>query len=94
MTEDEKAIAEAERAGFDLSLVESNLELTPTERVLRHDGALETVLMFRAAGAAWYEQAASTSLEDLIAAKEAVGREKDLLAVKELRAIGAIRKRK
>jgi len=31
------------------------------------------------------------SLEDLIIAKEAVGREKDLLAVKELRAIAAKR---
>jgi len=31
------------------------------------------------------------SLEDLITAKEAVGREKDLLAVKELRAIAAKR---
>jgi len=31
------------------------------------------------------------SLDDLIAAKEAVGREKDLLAVKELRAIAAMR---
>ncbi len=34
------------------------------------------------------------SLEDLIAAKEAVGREKDLLAVKELRAIAARRQGK
>lgn len=33
------------------------------------------------------------SLEDLIAAKEAVGREKDLLAAKELRAIAAKRAR-
>jgi predicted nucleotidyltransferase len=32
------------------------------------------------------------SLEDLIVAKEAMGREKDLLAVKELRAIAAKRK--
>jgi predicted nucleotidyltransferase len=32
------------------------------------------------------------SLEDLIAAKEAIGREKDLLAVKELRAIAAKRR--
>jgi len=32
------------------------------------------------------------SLEDLIAAKEAMGREKDLLAAKELRAIAAKRK--
>jgi len=31
------------------------------------------------------------SLEDLIMAKEALGREKDLLAVKELRAIAAKR---
>jgi hypothetical protein len=31
------------------------------------------------------------SLDDLIAAKEAVGREKDILAVKELRAIKAKR---
>ena len=31
------------------------------------------------------------SLEDLITAKEAIGREKDLLAVKELRAIAAKR---
>lgn len=33
------------------------------------------------------------ALDDLIAAKEAIGREKDLLAVKELRAIAAKRKR-
>ena len=33
------------------------------------------------------------SLDDLIAAKQAVGREKDLLAVKELRAIAAKRGR-
>ena len=32
------------------------------------------------------------SLDDLIAAKEAMGREKDLLAAKELRAIAAMRK--
>jgi predicted nucleotidyltransferase len=34
------------------------------------------------------------SLEDLIVAKQAVGREKDLLAVKELRAIAAKRERR
>ena len=32
------------------------------------------------------------ALDDLIAAKEAIGREKDLLAAKELRAIAAKRK--
>lgn len=34
---------------------------------------------------------AVTSIDDLVAAKEAVGRDKDLLAVKELRAIAAKR---
>jgi len=36
VTEHEKAIAEAERAGFDLSLVDMNLELSCEERVLQH----------------------------------------------------------
>jgi hypothetical protein len=57
----ENAIEEAERAGFDLSLVDSNLELTPEERLQRHDSALEFALMCRAAGAAKYAQAASAS---------------------------------
>jgi hypothetical protein len=56
----EKVIAAAEKAGFDLSLVESNLALTPEERMLRHDSALELVLEMRAAGAAMYAQAASS----------------------------------
>jgi len=50
-------IEEAERAGFDLSLLESNLTLSPEERLLRHDGALELVQMMRAAGRALYAQA-------------------------------------
>jgi len=54
----EKAIEEAERAGFDLSLVDSNLELSFEDRLLRHDSALELVLEMRAAGAAMYAQAA------------------------------------
>ena len=61
MNADEKAIAEAERAGFDLSLVDSNLALTPEERLLRHDSALELVLEMRAAGAALYAKRASAS---------------------------------
>lgn len=59
MNEHEKAIAEAERAGFDLSLVDSNLELSLEERMLRHDSALELVQEMRRAGAAMYAQAAS-----------------------------------
>jgi hypothetical protein len=50
-------IAEAERSGFDLSLLESNLDLSPEERLLRHDGALELVQEMRAAGRALYAQA-------------------------------------
>ncbi len=44
MTADEKAIAEAEQAGFDLSLVDLNLRLTPTERCRQHDLALGFVM--------------------------------------------------
>lgn len=58
MNEYEQAIAEAEKAGFDLSLIDSNLRLTVEERLLRHDAALELVLELRAAGAAMYAQTA------------------------------------
>ena len=58
MNADERAIAEAEKAGFDLSLVDSNLRLSVEERLLRHDSALELVQALRAAGAAMYAQAA------------------------------------
>jgi hypothetical protein len=50
-------IEAAERAGFDLSLLESNLNLSPEERLLRHDGALELVQEMRAAGRVLYAQA-------------------------------------
>ena len=39
-----KAIEEAERAGFDLSLVDESLKLTHEERALQHDQALALVL--------------------------------------------------
>lgn len=54
-------IAEAERAGFDLSLLELNLNLSPEERLLRHDGALESAQMMREAGRALYAQASPDS---------------------------------
>ena len=54
------AIAEAERAGLDLSLVDSNLGLSFEERLRRHDAALEFKLALRAAGQAMYAQAART----------------------------------
>ncbi|HTQ31825.1 MAG TPA: hypothetical protein VMI53_11505 [Opitutaceae bacterium] len=40
------AIDEAEKAGFDLSLVEASLALTPEERARQHDQALALVLEF------------------------------------------------
>jgi hypothetical protein len=46
MTERSKAIEEAERAGFDLSLVDESLVLRPEECARRHDQALDLVLEF------------------------------------------------
>jgi hypothetical protein len=43
------ALADAERAGIDLSLIDSNLALSYEERLLRHDAALELVQAIRAA---------------------------------------------
>ena len=43
---DADAIAEAERAGFDLSLVDSSLALTHEQRAEQHDSALALVLEF------------------------------------------------
>jgi hypothetical protein len=34
------AIQDAENAGFDLSLIDANLRLTPEQRVLKHQQAL------------------------------------------------------
>ncbi|MBI5771536.1 MAG: hypothetical protein HZA93_27430 [Verrucomicrobia bacterium] len=52
------AIAEAERVGFDLSLVDCNLAVTPEERCLRHAAALEFALALRAAGEKLYARPA------------------------------------
>jgi hypothetical protein len=41
-----EAIEEAQRAGFDLSLVEASLRLSPEERAAQHDQALSLVLEF------------------------------------------------
>jgi len=43
---DDPAIREAEKAGFDLSLVDASLRLTPEERARQHDHALSLVLEF------------------------------------------------
>jgi hypothetical protein len=43
---DNAAIKEAERAGFDMSLVDASLMLTPEQRARQHDQALTLVLEF------------------------------------------------
>jgi hypothetical protein len=52
MNEANPATEEARRAGFDIDLIESNLALSPEERVLRHASALELAQALREAGAA------------------------------------------
>ena len=42
------AIEEAERAGFDLNLIDLNLSLTPTQRLDQHQSALALVLELEA----------------------------------------------
>ena len=39
----------AERAGYDMSLIESNLRKTPYERIHAHSRALATAVMLRRA---------------------------------------------
>lgn len=43
-TLDNSAIEEAERAGFDLSLVDASLAVSPDMRAAQHDQALALVL--------------------------------------------------
>jgi len=50
------AIEAATEAGFDLSLVDCNLILSPEERLLRHDAALELAQELRKAGESHYAQ--------------------------------------
>jgi len=47
---------EAKEWGIDISLIDANLKCTPTERVLRHQAALEAMLAFREAGRKFYAE--------------------------------------
>jgi hypothetical protein len=47
---DESVLQQAIEAGVDLSLLVERLKLSPTERVLWHQAALESVLAVRQAG--------------------------------------------
>jgi hypothetical protein len=44
------ALEEAERAGFDLSLIDANLSYSYEKRILLHDQALAMALEFEQAG--------------------------------------------
>jgi hypothetical protein len=50
MTEPLNAIEEAERAGFDMGLIDANLSYSYEKRVLLHDAALELALEFERIG--------------------------------------------
>ena len=52
MSSTSDAIEEARRAGFDMDLLDTNLALTPEERMRQHDLALEFVLELQQARAA------------------------------------------
>ena len=50
MTEPLSAIDEAERAGFDMSLIDANLSYSYEKRVVYHQDALDLILELEAAG--------------------------------------------
>lgn len=50
MEDPDEVLRRAEEYGIDLSLLRENLRLTPTERLRRHEEALELLNAFRRAG--------------------------------------------
>jgi len=50
----ETAWHKAEQYGFDMSIIRYNLRLTPQERVVEHQKALEFYLILKAAGKKYY----------------------------------------
>ena len=50
MTTSVDAIEEAERAGFDLSLIDQSLSLSYEQRALQHQAALDLLLEMERAG--------------------------------------------
>lgn len=50
----ETAWHRAEQYGFDMSVIRHNLQLTPHERVVEHQKALEFRLTLKAAGKQYY----------------------------------------
>lgn len=54
------ATEEAIAYGIDVSILDANLELKPTERLLAHQKALETALAIREAGARYHAGLSAT----------------------------------
>jgi len=88
------AVQRAEAYGIDLSLLEENLRLSPTERLKRNDLALSEAEALAEKYVAKCdslglpdEDALILVLDALITAKRAMGRPRDLHAVLELEAI-------
>jgi len=55
VVKNKSAWSRAEESGIDMSLIESNLRLSVTERLHRHDAALNTILKLRRAVEKWNE---------------------------------------
>jgi hypothetical protein len=65
MTEPLNAIAEAERAGFDLSLIEESLCHSYEQRAVHHQRALDLALELEKAGQQLRERSQSTATASL-----------------------------
>ena len=59
------AILEAERSGFDLSLIEESLALSHEQRAVQHQRALDLALEMERAGRVMREQPQSTATASL-----------------------------
>ena len=57
----ENAVERAVSYGIDVSILDANLRLTPTERLIAHQRALETALALREAGARYYAGLSETA---------------------------------
>lgn len=51
----------AKRYGIDMSIIDANLQKTPTERAITHQAALELALTLREAGRKYYARLSKTS---------------------------------
>lgn len=73
MDESQTAILEAERAGFDSSLIEASLALSHEQRAIQHQRALDLALEMERAGRVMREQPqsiAAASVKELKAIRE------------------------